>query len=94
MGIAKDDLLEVYNVSSAHSMVTNNWGSQCNYLGPPYINDCGYDSAGAILQHAYSATPGVPPLRPAVAANDERILAFDQRPFAPPLGGGGRYPPP
>ena len=43
------DLLTVFNISSEHAIVTDTYGNACNYLGSPYINNCGYDTASALL---------------------------------------------
>jgi len=45
----------VFNVSAEHSWVTTNYGNQCAYLGSPYINNCNYDTAGALLRHIYGS---------------------------------------
>ncbi len=34
-------------------MVTDDYGSACSAKGAPYINDCNFDLAGAMLQHLY-----------------------------------------
>lgn len=39
-----------------HSMLTNFYGSNCSYLGEPYINNCNYNLAGVILQYIYNST--------------------------------------
>lgn len=44
-------LKEVLNVDGEHSQITQSYGSLCDFLGEPYINDCGFDAAGAALQH-------------------------------------------
>ena len=68
-----------FNLSAQHSFVTADYGSGCNYLGmpsarcvshvlgSPYINNCGFDSAGALLQHIYG------PLKSPVAAVDQNV---------------------
>jgi len=61
-----DDLLTYYrnfvpaanvvyknNLPAEHAMVTEDYGSSCSLKAPPYINDCDYDLAGAMLQHLY-----------------------------------------
>ncbi len=45
----------VYNktVASGHAMITDDYGSSCSSTQSPYINNCGVDLAGAILQQLY-----------------------------------------
>ena len=50
----------------------------CDYLGPPFINDCGYDLAGKLLAHAYG------PLAPRTAPSPHAIWQLDQSRFFPP----------
>ncbi|ETO18715.1 Fibronectin type III domain protein, partial [Reticulomyxa filosa] len=38
------------NISSEHAMITDFYGNKCSDLAEPYINNCGYDLAGAILE--------------------------------------------
>ena len=47
----------VYNksIASEHAMVTDDYGSACATKASPYINDCNFDLAGAILQHLYGS---------------------------------------
>lgn len=47
-------LKTVYNVPGEHSQVTNGWGSPCETLGEPFINDCQFDAAGDMLQWLYN----------------------------------------
>lgn len=66
----KDDL------PSAHAQVTDNWGQACDRTGGEFINDCGYDAAGQILQHIYGT------LNPRnTGAPVGSILPFDQSAF-------------
>lgn len=41
------------DIAAEHAMVTDDYGSGCSVKGAPYINDCNFDLAGAILQHLY-----------------------------------------
>jgi poly(3-hydroxybutyrate) depolymerase len=60
---------------AAHAMVTEESGSACGANGPPFINACGYDAAGALLQHLLG------PLAPPAAQPGGRLESFDQKPF-------------
>lgn len=41
------------DLAAEHAFVTDDYGSACSVKAPPYINDCNFDSAGAILQQLY-----------------------------------------
>ena len=41
------------DLAAEHSMVTDDYGSACSAKGAPYINNCNFDLAGAMLQHLY-----------------------------------------
>ena len=41
------------NIASEHAMITDDYGSGCSTKASPYINDCNFDLAGAILTHLY-----------------------------------------
>jgi hypothetical protein len=68
----------VTQVPSEHCFPTTDFGNACWWKGSPYINNCDYDGAGAMLRALYG-----PSLRngSAVAGN---LIQFDQTPF----GGG------
>lgn len=41
------------NVAAEHAMVTDDYGSVCSVKAAPYINNCNFDLAGAMLAHLY-----------------------------------------
>ncbi|WP_423228602.1 fibronectin type III domain-containing protein [Pseudaquabacterium inlustre] len=41
------------NIASGHAMITDDTGSSCATTASPYINNCGFDLAGAMLQQLY-----------------------------------------
>ena len=43
------------NIAAEHAMITDDYGSTCSTKASPYINDCNFDLAGAILGHVYGA---------------------------------------
>lgn len=43
-----------FNTAAQHSMVTDDYGNACSFLGSPYINNCQVDSAGDFFAHVYS----------------------------------------
>ena len=59
---------------AGHGMVTEHAGNACSATAAPYINDCDYDAAGALLAHLLGKLHA----GEAVAAS---VIAFDQRPF-------------
>jgi len=63
---------------ASHAMVTDDFGNPCDARGTPYINDCDFAAAEALLQYIYG--PG--PLAPKVSEADRgSIIAFDQTRF-------------
>ena len=66
----------VDNVNAGHAMVTSDYGGICAATAPPYINDCHYDAAGALLTHIYGFLSG--PATP----NTRSLFRFDQREFS------------
>lgn len=66
----------VRDKAAGHAMVTLDFGTgECAATQPPFINDCDYDAAGALLRHLLGALSA-----PAAAALG-RLEPFDQRPF-------------
>ena len=43
------------DISAEHALVTDDYGSTCSTKGSPYINDCNFDLAGAMLSHLYGS---------------------------------------
>ena len=72
--VAPEDIHYVENIRAGHGMVTDGFGSACAATEPPFINDCGYDAAGELLQAIYGV------LAPPVDA-DGTLAAFDQSEF-------------
>lgn len=68
----------VNTIPAEHAMVTDGYGNKCDYLGSPYINDCGYDTAGEMLKFIYGE------LNPPGDASTGKLMAFDQEEFLPP----------
>ena len=73
----KADAVLVGDRAAGHGMPTAAEGSpeQCAATRPPFINPCGYDAAGELLQrlHGKLAPPG--------PAQSGRLVTFDQAPF-------------
>ncbi len=62
-------------VAAGHAMITTDYGGACNTTASPYINDCDFDAAHALLQHLLG------PLAPAGADQDGQLISFDQKEF-------------
>src|SRR5204863_2040991 len=43
------------DLDAQHAMPTDSYGSRCDHLGDPYINNCRYDAAGELLKTIYGA---------------------------------------
>lgn len=43
------------DIAAGHAMITDDYGSSCSTTASPYINDCNYDLAGAILGQLYGS---------------------------------------
>ena len=69
------DIAFVADVPAGHGMVTSGSGHACGASERPFINNCGYDAAGALLGHLLGR----------LAPPEDRggpLLEFDQREFA------------
>lgn len=64
------------DVPAQHAMPTDGFGNACDHLGKPYINNCGLDAAGELLQWIYGELN-------AKGANGlgGRLIEFDQSEF-------------
>jgi acetyl esterase/lipase len=68
--------IEFVSMPGGHAFITADKGEACNRSEPPYVNNCHYDQAGAILSFIYGS------LEPKQAAKQENFLNFDQRIYA------------
>jgi hypothetical protein len=66
-----------FSVPSEHGYPTTDYGLRCNELGSPYVLNCGYDAAGALLQQVHG------PLRPPVAPVPANLVQISQNQFLP-----------
>jgi poly(3-hydroxybutyrate) depolymerase len=76
LAVPAERIAWVKDKPAGHAMVTENAGGACAITAPPFINDCDYDAAGALLAHLLG------PLAPPAAQSSGRIVRFDQQPFA------------
>lgn len=75
-GAPEDRLLFKNDLPAGHAFIVEAPALPCGASETPFINDCGYDQAGAILAHLLG------PLNPP-AAPKGRTVAFDQAEFLP-----------
>ena len=62
-------------VDAGHAFPTVTYGGACSYTGSPFIDKCGIDGAGALLQQIYG------PLNAPAVAPTGVLKEFDQREF-------------
>jgi len=72
----KAQVAMVSDKPAGHAMVTDDAGSACTTTGAPFIVDCDYDAAGALLGYLLGA------LQPRAAKEGGRFLRFDQNAYA------------
>jgi hypothetical protein len=83
LGVPAASLRLVANVPAGHALVTMGVGAACEKTVEPYIADCDYDQAGALLTHILG------PLRERAVQPAGEFLAFDQREFVRERSGHG-----
>jgi len=75
LGVDPNNIKTDYDVPAGHGMITASYGNSCPTSDPPYINKCGLDVAGRILEQIYG------PLQQPGTASKESLKAFDQTAF-------------
>jgi poly(3-hydroxybutyrate) depolymerase len=83
LGVPDDQVAFVKDLPAGHGFVTENKGRACDYTGRPYIIDCDYDQAGAVLKQIYGT------LEPPAAEPTGSFVVFDQSPFTQDLTNHG-----
>ena len=76
-GMPAENIEFVADMPAGHAIVTEDGGNACSVTGTPFINDCDYDQAQALLSHIYGE------LAPPPATPGGRLIAFDQSEFLP-----------
>ncbi|MEK0083848.1 depolymerase [Benzoatithermus flavus] len=76
-GVPPERLAIRADLPAGHGFATQDFGSTCAATIPPFVNACGFDLAGAILQHIYGS------LQPPAQAPAGRLVEFDQSEFLP-----------
>lgn len=77
LGVPQTNIDLVSNLPAGHAFITDNEGNACGVSASPYIDNCNYDQAGALLKHIYGN------LAPRAATPGGEFIDFDQRPFFP-----------
>jgi poly(3-hydroxybutyrate) depolymerase len=80
VGVPVGDLTLVEK-EGGHAFITEQGGAACGISATPYVSDCDYDQAKAILAWIYG------PLAEASASPKGRFILFDQQPFSEPGDG-------
>ena len=83
LGVPEAQIQYVSDLPAGHAFVTENVGPACDYTGKPYIVDCNYDQAGAILKQIYG------PLEARADRATGQFVIFDQSPFTADIANHG-----
>ena len=70
--------VEFVSRPGGHAFLTENKGEACDKTESPYVNNCHYDQAGAILTFIYG------PLAPKAPARAENFFTFSQADYSAP----------
>jgi hypothetical protein len=81
-GVPRGSITFVKNEKAGHAFITEAGGLACGVKGEPFIEDCDYDQAKAVLEAIYGRLRGSE-----TAAG--QYVTFDQKPFLPGPGGSG-----
>ncbi|MFQ5546459.1 MAG: hypothetical protein ACE5FE_10800, partial [Acidiferrobacterales bacterium] len=77
VGVPIQNIQYVERIHAGHAMITTGYGSACEKTTAPFINDCDYDQAGAILRHIYGKLNP----RHHLPMNSGEIVEFTQASF-------------
>jgi hypothetical protein len=83
IGVPSENILFVSDIPAGHAFVTDARGPACDNTGKPYIVDCDYDQAGALLKQIYGSMNA-----PAERADGDLVI-FDQGTFTEDLPNHG-----
>jgi len=75
--VPEKNIKSIYDIPSAHAVVTDKYGNKCSHLGTPFINNCNFDGFGDLLQHLYG------PLNPPTSFKSSNIIKIDQAQYIP-----------
>ncbi|GAB5376015.1 MAG: hypothetical protein AcusKO_24770 [Acuticoccus sp.] len=77
-GVKAGDIAYRTDVAAGHGFLTPEGPVPCAQTRAPFLNDCGIDQAGEILQALYGAGIGPPG-----ETDPDRLMTFDQSAFLP-----------
>jgi poly(3-hydroxybutyrate) depolymerase len=83
LGVPAENIEHDTKLAAGHAFVTEASGLACAETGKPYVVDCDYDQAGALLRHIYGD------LNPPSTEPAGELVVFDQRAFTRDLGDHG-----
>lgn len=83
LGVPAENIEHMTKLAAGHAFVTEASGLACAETGKPYVVDCDYDQAGALLRHIHGD------LRPPSTEPAGELVVFDQRAFTRDLGDHG-----
>lgn len=82
-GVPPEQITLVKGDQGGHAFMTEDRGLACGLTGRPYLNDCDYDQAEAILTHIYGK------LEDKTSSPAGDFLVFDQEPYSQDAGKTG-----
>jgi poly(3-hydroxybutyrate) depolymerase len=74
-GMAQERIAFENTLPAGHAFITEDRGNACATTTAPYVNDCDYDQAGALLHHVYGT------LDAPAAQSGGALIEFDQSEF-------------
>ncbi|MGE0054254.1 MAG: PHB depolymerase family esterase [Hyphomicrobium sp.] len=83
LGVPQANIKLVDTLPAGHAFVTEDEGAACDRTGEPYVVDCDYDQAGALLSHIYGK------LEAPSKTPQGKWIEFDQRPYTKDLNPDG-----
>jgi hypothetical protein len=83
LGVPSEQILFVDTYPAGHAFVTEDRGQECDHTGKPYIVDCDYDQAGAVLKQMYGT------LKAPSQGLSGKFEVFDQEAFTEDLSNHG-----
>lgn len=75
IGVPRENIVFHRDMPAGHLFVTEDTGVACERSAPPWLGDCDYDQARAILAFIYGD------LAPATDPADNSFIRFSQRPY-------------
>lgn len=77
LGVPAANVTFIKHDKAAHAFITQDGGLACGTGGEPFINDCDYDQAKAVLEAIYGPLPAAP------GETSGRTIVFAQSAYAP-----------